>query len=238
MNWLTNKFELAKVKLRGVKRFFGVMLILIGLSLFLFSSYLSIFDNTAGGILSDDLSRLMTSFGAIAGLILIVLRPIWLMVMDDGHLTNIVVTHGEDMRQMAKYMKSADKVVIYSGDFSYIYDHEPLAIVMRDLAARDELYLLSYKAKDLVLASSNSKRGDRDCLITALIDKGKIWFELPGKPKFSLVYRRGEEVLLYRHRSEGTEFVTIFKATKEMPKELIRILNMLVDGIIKQAPRS
>ncbi|WP_146107730.1 hypothetical protein [Porphyrobacter sp. HT-58-2] len=213
----------------------SLVVLVFGIILFLFSSYLTIFDPTAGGFFTSEWSKFMATLGTISGVLLIVVRPLWQMAADDGHLINVVVTMDQDMREMAKYMKSADKVVIYSGDFSYIYQHPPLTKVMFDLAQRDELTLLSYKSREAVLASSARTRGQNPCLISQLIDAKKMQFNLPGKPKFSLVYRRGEEVLLYRHRSDGIEYVTIFKANKEMAKELVRILNMLTDGISAQA---
>lgn len=233
--WINNRYQLIKSRANTYRRGASIVVIVVAIILFIFSSYLTIFDPTAGGLFTPQWSKFMAAVGAVSGAFLIVVKPLWQMAADDGHLINVVVTLDQDMREMAKYMKSADKVVIYSGDFSYIYKHAPLTKVMFDLAERGELTLLSYKSSASVLASSARSRGDYPCLISQLIETKKMQFDLPGKPKFSLVYRRGEEVLLYRHRSDGIEYVTIFKANKEMARELVRILNMLTDGISAQA---
>lgn len=202
-----------------------------------FSALVNTIAPTGFGLVSASAKPFWGQFGPISALLLVLLKPLWQATKSDGSLNHIIVSEKDqtDLKQMARYMKRADQVTIYSGEFSYIYDYEPLYEALLDLSDREGLTLISYKSQATVLARSEAKRGTKKCIIRALCETRSIAFGASGQAKFSLVRRRGEEVLLYRHREAGVEYVTVFKATNGMSKQLVDILKTLADIAEKHA---
>lgn len=229
--WVKSKWSI-------IKRALAIFIVATGISLVAFSAWVNTFDPTGFGLLSDDDRMFWAKFGPISALFIVLAKSLWESIKSDGSLQHIIVSDIDktDMKQMAKYMKGADAVVIYSGDFSYIYDYDPLYVILDDLSERENLRLISYKSEETVLARSELRREDRDCLVRRLMDTNKISFDVPGRAKFSLVYRRGEEVLLYRHREEETDYVTVFKAKNAMTKQLVETIKGLVEIVVKAHP--
>ena len=172
--------------------------------------------------------------GAVSAFVLVLIKPLWEWVKGDGYLKHVVVSDLDktDMKQMAKFMKKAEDVTIYSGDFSYIYDHMPLYKILIDLAKRGNLTFISYKNKETVTSGSETKRGTKDCIINELIKADKMFFDMPGKAKFTLINRGGEEVFLYKHTEKGDDYVTVFQAANGMSKQLVETIKTLVNVTI------
>lgn len=209
--------------------------IALGIIIVVWSAYVSTLDPTGLGLLDNKWREFWIKIGSVSALILIVVTPLWNLASGDGHLKSKVISekNKDDLKTMAEFMKDADDVLIYSGDFSYIYDHTPLYNTLLDLAERENLRFISYKSSATVTAMSQQKRGQRKCLITELINRNNVVFDVSGKAKFSLIKRRGEEVLLYRHREENVDYVTVFKATNGMAKQIVRNMEVLTNAVVK-----
>lgn len=218
------------------KRPGSVILITLWILLIAYSALVNTLDPSGLGLVDDSSLPFWRGVGPVSALILLLLKPLWQATRSDGNLRHITVSDSDktDMKQMAKYMKRADNVIIYSGDFSYIYSHEPLYETLLDLAERENLRFMSYKSERTVLSRSEAHRGSRECIIAKLLFTKNILFDLPYPAKFSLIYRGGEEVLLYRHRDTGADYVTVFKAGSGMSKKLVETIKTLVDTIISQ----
>lgn len=221
-----------------VKRGGAILIIAVFIGLIAYSAYVNTLDPTGFGLLDQDDRAFWTKFGPISALVLVLMKSLWTAVKSDGSLQHIVVSDYDktDMKQMARYMASADAVFIYSGDFSYVYDYQPLYNALHDLAARGNLALISYKSETTVLTQSEARRGEHECIVQRLIDDSKVSFDVPGRTKFSLVYKRGEEVLLYRHREAETEYVTVFKANNAPTKQLVETVRTLLNTVIAAHP--
>jgi hypothetical protein len=227
LNWIVSTWGTVKPAL-------SLLILIAGVALIFISAWISAVDRNAFGLIDDSNRTFWTQVGPICGVFIGFARPLWNQLKKDGHLQHVRVSDSAktDMKQMAKFMKKADRVTIYSGDFSYIYDYYPLYQILIDLAKRGNLTFISYKNETIVKEASESKKGEKDCIVQSLINANNIFFDVPGNAKFSLVYRRGEEVLLYRHRDKGVDFVTIFQATNGTSKQLVETIKTLVDIIL------
>ena len=225
--WLISKWPATK---RG-----GAIIVMVALiGIVVFSVLVNTFDPTGLGLVDEKDRAFWSKFGPISALLLITLRSLWAIAKSDGSLKHIVVSEYDqtDVKQMAKYMSDADSVIIYSGDFSYIYEYDPLYEALDNLSHRENLILISYKSEETVKTQSESSKGSKNCIIEKLISTNSVYFDVKGKAKFSLVFKKGEEVLLYRHREENTDYVTVFKANNVQTKKLVETVKTLVDVII------
>lgn len=213
------------------KRFLATAILIIIAGAVAYSAYVSTVDGTGFGILSESASKLWVKIGPPLALLLVLFRPLWQAAQGDGHLRHHAVSESDrtDQKKMAHFMKRADEVTIYSGDFSYIYDLDDLYFALKDLAQRGNLTLISYKSESVVKASSDAARGGKDCLISILSKSGKIHFDVQGRAKFSVIYRGGEEVLLYRHRDGGADWITVLRANNGMSKQLVEMIKTLTN---------
>ena len=220
-----------KTQWQILRRAFNIIVVLLGSLLIIYAALFNTVVPSGFGLVDDTNRLIWTQLGSLSALILVFIKPLWQLWKGDGYLKHVIVSELDktDMRQMAKFMKNAENVTIYSGDFSYIYDHDPLYEILLDLAMRDNLTFISYKNESLVTSRSESKRDNKVCIISALVEKNKIFFDLPGRAKFSLIYKRGEDVLLYKHHENGTDYVTIFRAANGMSKQLVETIKTLVD---------
>jgi hypothetical protein len=235
---LASKFTAwIKSKWQHWKRAISKTIIIIWIGLIAYSAWVNTLDPSGLGLLDSSSREFWTRFGPISALILVLFKPLWQAMRSDGSLRHIIVSDADktDLKQMAKAMRNADEVTIYSGDFSYVYDYPPLYSILVELSERENLTFVSYKSKATVLARSEARRDGKTCVIATLIATGKIFFDVPGKAKFSLVYRRGEEVLLYRHREDSTDYITVFKASNGMSKQLVETVKTLVSVAIQRA---
>lgn len=226
-----------QIKWLVLRKLVSSTIITVGFLFVVYSALVNTVYPSGFGFVDDTNRPFWTLLGSVSALVLVLIKPLWDWLKGDGYLRHVPVSDPDktDMKQMAKFMKKAEDVTIYSGDFSYIYDHEPLYKILLDLAMRDNLTFISYKSKELVTVRSENKRGDKDCIITALVAAKKIFFDLPGKAKFSLIEKRGEEILLYKHSENGVDHVTIFRAANGMSKQLVETIKTLVGVATKNS---
>lgn len=219
-------------------RALSIIVVWVGGLLIIYGALVNTVVPSGFGLVDDNSRPLWTQLGSVSALLLGFIRPLWLSWKGDGHLRHVIVSERDqtDMKQMAKFMKNAENVTIYSGDFSYIYDHDPLYQILLNLAKRDNLTFISYKSQQSVTTSSSSERGEKECIISTLIKANRIFFEMSGRAKFSLISKRGEEVLLYKHHENEADYVTIFRAANGMSKQLVETIKTLVDVATKNAP--
>jgi hypothetical protein len=229
---------LLAAKSKHFQRWLSLTLVIVCISFIAYCAWVNTVDPSGFGLIDTENQPFWVKLGPVSALVLVLLKPLWDSLKKDGSLKHIPVSNLDktDMKQMAKFMKNAGRVTIYSGDFSYIYDHEPLYDILIDLARRGNLTFISYKSEETVTSSSLAKRGSKDCIITALVGSNKIFFDLSGEAKFSLIYRGGEEILLYKHSEMGIDHITIFQATNGMSKQLVETIKILVDVAITKSP--
>ena len=101
---------------------------------------------------------------------------------------------------MIRYFKHAEKLVILSGDYSFLSRSHDLCETLRRLSRRNHIKVLSYKSKDEVQkAMSLSLQGYN--LFTSLMSKGQILFDCPVHAKTSYVsYGGHKSIMLYRYK--------------------------------------
>lgn len=222
-------FASLAARLAVVRQAIAVLIVVVGVALVAYSAWVNTIDPSGFGLLTENSRPFWLQTGSVSALLLVLIKPIWDIARGDGHLIRKPVSEANktDMKQMARFMRGADRVIIYSGDFSYIYDHKPLFETLMDLASRGNLTFISYKSQETVVGKSELNRGSNECLISVLIKMNKIFFDLSCEAKYSLVYRRGEEVLLYRYRDKETDYVSIFRATNGMTRQLVETINKL-----------
>ena len=133
----------------------------------------------------------------------------------------------DDIKIMSKYYNGAEKLTIFSGDFSWIKEDEKMQSFLKKLAGQEgKLRLLSYKG----IKSVGYALGPD------LYDSFKSVLEDTGaKVKCSLVeYQGGSSVFLYKYRSsevsESSEKMCIISDYKEN-RYLLGTLKTLIEKI-------
>lgn len=98
----------------------------------------------------------------------------------------------DDLRIMLKHYTGAQKVIIRSGDFSWINQNDELKELILQLALDGHLTLISYKTKDEIIA----KIGDPIIYQTL---QSCLNFNGPKGVKCSYIYRNGCSEFLYKY---------------------------------------
>lgn len=225
---------------RNAKRFFGnfltafkTILIVLFFSYFAFLAYLTKIDKSL--IVKFGLDQNDLIFGAV---LLIVgqslMRLLTSFVRDSSYrfMDAVVVPKGSkaDIRLMEKYMKQAEYVTIYSGDFSFVGEEIPLLEILSSHANRGNLTLISYKSRLEVLKSMN-QFGTQ--LVGLLESSGRIFFSSPARAKYSLIKAMGSEVLLYRYQNDGDDpHIGIFKGSDARSRQLLDTIEVLTNGVV------
>ena len=106
--------------------------------------------------------------------------------------------NGDDLEIMRRYYKGAEEIIVFSGDFSWITESDPLQAEIRRLAKSEKIKLISYKTA----AQVESAMGNPP-LFGEL--KACFAFQSPARVKCSLVSYTGGRVFLYRLSQPGVE---------------------------------
>lgn len=106
-------------------------------------------------------------------------------------ITKIINNKNDELEIMNKYYKNADRIVAFSGDFSFINEHDELKRSVLDLASSGRITLISYKSEGSVKLAL-----EKDSEFYHVL-KNFINYNSNVKLKASLIKRSGNNVFLY-----------------------------------------
>jgi hypothetical protein len=117
------------------------------------------------------------------------------------YLSIVDIKEGDDLRMMAEAYDYADRVLVFSGDFSFLRTDLRMRRVVQRLSDEDKITLVSWRANAVV--SSQLELDDASgALLEHLKNRRQIRFDSGLDVKLSLVENATVLRLLYRFRRD------------------------------------
>lgn len=137
------------------------------------------------------------------------------------------------LEYMAKYYQKANRIIAFSGDYSFIFENTLLRETVHQLAKSGNIVLFSYKSEEQV---NNAFSGHQE-LFADLLPFFRFNSEI--KQKSSFIERNGPKIFLYRsdkiHEGDGhsveKRICSIYSNNEGVM--LMGIIEQLVDTIVK-----
>ena len=147
----------------------------------------------------------------------------------------------QDLDIMTRYFKHAERLIILSGDYSFLGRSPILCETLRRLSRRNHIKVLSYKSEDEVQKAMSVSLQAQN-LFESLTTRRQIFFDCPVHAKTSYVsYGGSKSLLLYRYKvDDGGEneyrmaFVRGHPKTDYLLTFLGAIFEQLAGGTIKE----
>lgn len=140
----------------------------------------------------------------------------------------------DDLKEMLKRYKGADKLTIFSGGFDWIGKRKEMEDLILEFAEQGKLKLISFRDEKKVKAAFESK--GYMSLFNKLHEHLKDHFifdsGLDGI-KCTIINIVGERTLLFRQSSEEHEFNAAFLGGSKYSRQLLGILFKFVDEFVK-----
>lgn len=141
----------------------------------------------------------------------------------------------DDLKEMLKRYKGADKLTIFSGGFDWIGINEKLKNLLLDFAKGGKLTLISFRSQKKVQAAFQKEK--REELFKELAknlvlgENFKFSSGLDGV-KCSVIKILGEHRFLFRQSSDEHEFNAAFLGSSKYSRQLLGILFKFVDTFV------
>jgi hypothetical protein len=141
----------------------------------------------------------LTAFSALLPLILFIRNS---LVKGRAPFDSIpVVRENQEEEILADCFRNAEKVIIISGDFSFLSTNQKLCDIFIDLSKRRRLQMLSYKAMEDVKPVLNTSIRAQTLFRNAT-SLGQFYFNCPVQAKSSFVSYGHKSLVLYRYKSD------------------------------------
>lgn len=147
----------------------------------------------------------------------------------------------DDLKEMLKRYKGADKLTIFCGGFDWIGINEELKNLLLEFAKGGKLTLISFRSQKKVQAAF--KKEKREELFSELAknlvlgENFKFSSGLDGV-KCSVIKILGEHRFLFRQSSDEHEFNAGFLGSSKYSRQLLGILFKFVDAFVDTKDRS
>lgn len=136
---------------------------------------------------------------------------------------------GHDLDMMDRAYEGADNLVVFSGDFSFLREHNDLCAKIANLAKARKIMMISSKVREDVYSQLASEAHTKALLEQAEAQE-VIRYDVPLEIKFSLISHRGRKQILYKYRAPGfgeDEMMCILTET-EQSRYLVDVLDKIV----------
>lgn len=152
----------------------------------------------------------------------------------------VVVDNADHLREMNKAYYRADRIVVFSGDFSFLKFDKTLLDTCDRLSRENRITLVSSKSETDVEKTLQGERATSE-LFDRLRESGNVLFKSGVPIKCSLVEHGGRFQLIYKYPISfldgGGDKMCVLHETDES-RNLLDVLNKLVDRVVSQLKNS
>jgi hypothetical protein len=151
----------------------------------------------------------------------------------EGSLSTTDLMSGDDLRMMAQVCGVAERIIVFSGDFSFLVEDERLRNTYTKLNGENKLTLVSSRSEPEVRLQL-ARLDATATLLRALKASGNILFNSDIPLKCSLVELHRRFQFLYKYRTfDGRNKMCTLRGTDES-NYLLEALNILITRVVSQ----
>jgi hypothetical protein len=154
-------------------------------------------------------------------------------------VTKEIILNGDDLKEMNKACRNAERIIVFSGDFSFLRDDQVLRQTFDRLNQSDKITLVSSRRQSQVQQELEQDESTKN-LYRDLLRRGNILFDNPVAIKCSLYDDRGYYQFLYRSPTPaggGHAKICILQHTDES-YYLLEALSYLLGNLVTELKES